>query len=1202
MFSPVTGRVLTSLVLVLLLISHAYAAEEPVERKGLAPVGEIIFVAGKALVKLFPEDSYRSALPRQGLVPNDSIKTMADARLYVLFKDDTQLKLADNTTLILKEVTANKEKPGTLKIVLRLESGVVWTKSKSAPDDLIIETPYGTAAIKGTEWVLSVEGSESRVAVMEGNVQLSNTLGTITVGRDEKAVATSKEAPVKSILIKPRDRTQWTYYLSERRLLGYLKFKGRKLSEAENLFNEGKLEESARGFEQTLLKEPGSPRILAGLGMIELKTGSGEKAERYFDQSLNIERTSLALLGKAYLAISKNRTVEAAEILRDAVNSFPTDPLSYIFSSYLQTFYGDFPGALRECDRGLSALPNNPLILAFKADLYSILDQPGEAKQTIDILLRENPQSSEGFERLGFYERMVTGDSRKAKDAFRRSILLDPLNDECMAKLADLLREEGYIPEALKLIEEALLIAPWNAIHRYNYGRLLADINKIDRARGEFRKSLNLDPTFSRAYLGEAIILLKEGKPDEALKELSTANLFEPNLAEIHTFLAIAYYQKMNARAALEELKRAEECDPLDSTPHQLRSTIFKDLYRPVEAIDEGRQVLGLLPYRRASGEALLDAGHNGNMSLNKGLDFFSFPEWSLYYAQKAVFITPYRNTSHIGVALAYSQLGDVSSLQGYNEFMDPTQTEALIGLALDANVSFSNRYSTLINKPGQYFTPGGAYAFGDSNEGQADLTAAGNFGHRFPLTYLLIAGGDRDSGHLQNSSYRNWYTILHLAYKPTYDQDMFVQMSYHKNWGEITPALSLSLEKPDNNQDFRDTMNFIQFGYHKRFGPNSHLIAAGRYDYSFGRVENPDFKSDSTYFSTEGVSFRNFAAGIRHLVTLYENHQFTQGIEANLSELTDNSDWVDYPKELLQLSFPEKRRSLYYYVYDRWAAIPGITVDGGLFFTYYSAENSSSFTDNIRHRIYFGETKITRDTYTLNPRIGVAIDLWKKGTLRMAYQSRSNPAFSGVLAPVDTSGLIPPTFNIAFSRADDLEGSVEYELTRRTFLKGLLGYQKLSDLTTIGENGEAQLFYARLAINQILGQMFSFSARYHYNESRYLDGSGRQLPGIPKGSGDARLVFIYPSDIKMVLKESYVGARYADYANTIKLKGYFTTDIYAQKEFFQKRVFLSAAITDLFNKSYVTMSTPHEGIFVGGGSPLPAKGRTYSIRGEYRF
>ena len=439
---------------------------------------------------------------------------------------------------------------------------------------------------------------------------------------------------------------------------------------------------------------------------------------------------------------------------------------------------------------------------------------------------------------------MVTGDSRKAKEAFRKSILLDPLNDECMAKLADLLREEGYIPEAQKLIEKALSIAPWNAIHHYNYGRLLADINKIDKAREEFKKSLNLDPTFSRAYLGEAIILLKEGRPDEALRELSIANLFEPNLAEIHTFLAVAYYQKLNARAALEELKRAEECDPLDSTPHQLASVIYKDLYRPVEAIDEAYQGLRLFPYRRASGEALLEAGHDGDMSVNSGLDFFSLPEWSLYYAQKAVFITPYRNKSHIAVALAYDQLGQVSSLQGYNEFMDPTQSETIIGLALDANVSSPNRYKTLIDKPGQYFTPGGTYSFGDSADTSGGFDCEREFWKPFPLTYQLTATGHWDSGYLENSDYKNGYTNLLLGYKPRYDQDIYLYTSYNKERGGLTPVLSRSLGEPDNNQNLRNSTGSIELGYHIRFSPVSHLMAVVRYVNNVGRIENPDFKS----------------------------------------------------------------------------------------------------------------------------------------------------------------------------------------------------------------------------------------------------------------------------------------------------------------------------------------------------------------------
>jgi outer membrane receptor protein involved in Fe transport len=74
----------------------------------------------------------------------------------------------------------------------------------------------------------------------------------------------------------------------------------------------------------------------------------------------------------------------------------------------------------------------------------------------------------------------------------------------------------------------------------------------------------------------------------------------------------------------------------------------------------------------------------------------------------------------------------------------------------------------------------------------------------------------------------------------------------------------------------------------------------------------------------------------------------------------------------------------------------------------------------------------------------------------------------------------------------------------------------------------------------------------------------------------------------------------FADDANKIKLKGYLTTNINVQKEFFKKRVFLSAAINNLFNKSYKTLD--HLSVWYNGTIPLPAKGRTFTLRGEFRF
>ncbi len=287
--------------------------------------------------------------------------------------------------------------------------------------------------------------------------------------------------------------------------------------------------------------------------------------------------------------------------------------------------------------------------------------------------------------------------------------------------------------------------------------------------------------------------------------------------------------------------------------------------------------------------------------------------------------------------------------------------------------------------------------------------------------------------------------------------------------------------------------------------------------------------------------------------------------------------------------------RSTIFHVYDRWAVTGNLTVDAGLFFTHYSPGNRFDFDDTI---FWVGHvySSMSNDSYLINPRVGITYNLGEKGALRVAYQKRSATSFLGELAPVGTAGLVPPTFDIAYSEAKDVEASVEYELGKNTFVRALGGYEKLSDLLTDGST--SQLWYGRVALNQILGRNFSLALRYHYNDSSILGGSGRELYGIPAHSGEARLTFVSPKEIYMTLRESYIGERFADLANKMKLKGYFRTDFYVQKEFLKKRVFVSFEVDNIFNQKYKTIDHPYTWF----SKAVPARGTTVMLRIEYRL
>jgi|GEM_PF-6976436 len=1191
-------RVVALLFLILINSSAGDAAE-----KRSRHVGEIVFITGEVSLRLVNEQAFRAAQAKQELAVGDVIRTGQSGRASIIIDPETQLKIASNSTVVIKETGPGKEKSGALKTLLRLESGEVWTRSKGS-GGLDIETPNATASIRGTEWSISVKGNESKVLVSEGQVQVSNEAGSVMVGKNEQGVVVGNQAPVKSIVINPRDRIQWTYYLSEKKLLRFIKFRNAAAGTAEALFNESRLDESEAAFNARLTQDQSDANALAGLGFIALKKGDAEKAGQLFERSAAAKETLAALMGRAYLLLSRNVLDDAAMELRHARQLFPQDPLPYIFQSYLYTSLGDYAAALRECDEGLEKIPGSPEILAFKADIYFILNKPEDAVRAIDQLLARTPDSSEGIEKTGFYHRYVTGDSKRSEDALRRAMQLDPRNDEAVSTLADLMREQGHIEEALQLIKQALDLSPSNAVHHYNYGRLLADINRIDEARAEFSRAVTLDPSFSRAYLGEGIVLLKEGRTEEALKELTKASMFEPNLSEIHSMLAIAHYQNHNVSAALDELKRAEECDPLDSTPHQLASTIYNDLFMPVEAIEESRKVKELLPYRKASGEALLESAKNGSMSLNYGLDFLDLAEWSLFYAQKALYVNPYSNTSHLGVALAYDKIGEVSALQGFNEYFGPASSEYLQGYILNVNsLNFSNRYRTLINKPGHYITFGGSYAAGDSESHGIDMTASGDFGSRFPLTYWASVSSDKDSGHLENSSYRSAGANIVLGYRPRYDHDLYLDIGYSKDRTGVTTKASQWLSwaaeygfTPDDNQRVEDNLYWIQAGYHKRLGPESHILASARYLQSNTNLENPDGYTDPSGFLDMKSRIFNIAFGIKHVFTLLEDHQVSYGIDHSEVKLVSDEFWpILFPIWYETLKSAMYTRATNLHVYDRWSVTKDITIDAGLFFSHYKPYQYFGLEDVfLGMPLSFG-MEASANKNRISPRIGVAINIGDRGVFRMAYQKRSTTGFLGEMAPVGAAGLVPPTFDIAFSEARDIQASIEYEIGKNTFIRVLGGHEKLSDVL---QAGASQLWYARVGINQIIGKHLAASLRYHFNDSRVLDGSGHALYGIPQHSAEARLTYVHPSETYFTVRESYTGQRYADTDNTIRVKELFSTDLYLQKEFCKKKIMASVGVYNLFNRKYETADHP----YYWYGGTLPGQGTTVAFRLEYRL
>ena len=66
----------------------------------------------------------------------------------------------------------------------------IWARAERGGEGLTVETPAAAAAIRGTDWSMTVDGSgKTSLIVLEGQVELSNEFGSVSVAAGEGAVA-----------------------------------------------------------------------------------------------------------------------------------------------------------------------------------------------------------------------------------------------------------------------------------------------------------------------------------------------------------------------------------------------------------------------------------------------------------------------------------------------------------------------------------------------------------------------------------------------------------------------------------------------------------------------------------------------------------------------------------------------------------------------------------------------------------------------------------------------------------------------------------------------------------------------------------------------------------------------------------------------------------------------------------------------------
>ncbi|MGA1046263.1 MAG: tetratricopeptide repeat protein, partial [Phycisphaerales bacterium] len=121
----------------------------------------------------------------------------------------------------------------------------------------------------------------------------------------------------------------------------------------------------------------------------------------------------------------------------------------------------------------------------------------------------------------------------RAIDALRLALRLKPNHPQATGVLGRLLVQAGRLDEAERLLARLVQGAPAVPDYRNNLANVLAAADRPEDAAAQWRRAIDLDANFLPAYFGLCEMLVRLGRPGDALEVAARGLSIAPDFAEL---------------------------------------------------------------------------------------------------------------------------------------------------------------------------------------------------------------------------------------------------------------------------------------------------------------------------------------------------------------------------------------------------------------------------------------------------------------------------------------------------------------------------------------------------------------------------------------------------------------------------------------------------------------------------------------------
>lgn len=1126
----------------------------------------------------------------QDLLAGDALRTNASGNLTIRFADKSLVRMGRNTTMVVKKISSTSDS------VLSLTEGTIWARAARGGSKVQVETPAATAAIRGTDWTLTVNGDRTTLTVLEGAVELANPQGSVVVAQGEGATVRIGQAPSKYTLVNLKEREQMLLYTEIRGAFSTMSTTGADgpTSRAERR-RVLALDPSIRSAEDWLSLAEAS---LAISGRDDAKAALAQ-----LKRPLKGPAEARAKLVEAMLAGQQMRYAEAARLFAEALPGLPRDRRATAtyglwfarslaepdraFAAPNPAAFADDPetvllqadvvaheqgpaAAIAVIAEGEKRFPNDARLPAARAGRALELDRRDEVREALAKARALDPDEPYYLLISARFRTTVSSDVDGALVELQHALAVAPGNSEIWNEIGLVHSERNAIVEADRAHSRSVALDPENPAAHANYARFLIDNEQMAAAKREIDIAVALDANSYAVLATRGRYLLKMGKTAEGEKDLLAAAAINPTYGDALVGLAIASYQLDAVEETIQALDNADRFDPNNPSIPLIRSGVAIDEFRADDAIVQAREALRRRQ-ERGGHYTGYDVNRQASSFLGVALQNLGLDEWGQYYADRAN--DPFKASTYIDEA-AQSQADPFinSALSGVERF---SQSSIAAGSSLQStlmdpmSIASETRRNSIEGRAFIELTATGALLQEGNRTGWgSDLTLQGTTYAGIPTSYRLEGSMTRPQSERENDADDFTSGGFRLGLRPTLT-DTVALFGSRVHWEEGIPGQITSPSLVDRYMSDQSTLG----------GAWSHVVEERNTIQAFAvREESDDYQFlrqpnefGRLYDYDQYFKNTNWTGGLSHLygigpVTLHYGLELTRN-DGSFEQIRTHTR---YGFKTRYFSADDSLASRAY-LDAIWDVSTDLKFQGGLHYTRIDNEDS--------------------EWGPFNPRIGVAWAPFDNHWLRAFYRQDTALFSNYTLSPISTVSLMPmgiPLINGGQTRTAGLHWDAEWSERfftsvdyQRQFFSGL-GF--LYDDTSASANtSDGTIDRLNIAANYWIGGGFGSFASLTLNESRDTRGpwKGYDVPLVPDYVAQVGLKYVHPSRITAAVAQNFIGNRVGaqDYGydrktgTTVpivgKLKPFTTTDAALSWKSPNGRLEATFSVTNIFDERF---------------------------------